>query len=298
MTVRRIMGLETEYGISVPGDPMANPMFLSGQVVSVYAAAQGIRSNQSSWDYAFEDPLRDARGWQLDRQTADPSQLTDIEDPTLANVVLTNGARYYVDHAHPEYSSPEVTLPRDAVTWDRAGDAIALESVRLLAARPGQPPVNLYKNNADGKGQSYGTHENYLMPRRTPFPDIVRHLIPFFVTRQVVCGAGRVGLGVDSRGAGYQISQRADFFETEVGLETTLKRPDHQHPRRAARRRRPLPPPARHHRRRQPPRRRDPAQDRHDLARARHDRGRPPDRGLVDPSPGGGPPDRSRTTRR
>ena len=116
MTVRRIMGLETEYGISVPGDPMANPMFLSGQVVSVYAAAQGIRSNQSSWDYAFEDPLRDARGWQLDRQTADPSQLTDVEDPTLANVVLTNGARYYVDHAHPEYSSPEVTLPRDAVT--------------------------------------------------------------------------------------------------------------------------------------------------------------------------------------
>ncbi|WP_374969085.1 depupylase/deamidase Dop [Terrabacter sp. BE26] len=225
MTVRRIMGLETEYGISVPGDPMANPMFLSGQVVSVYAAAQGIRSNQSSWDYAFEDPLRDARGWQLDRQNADPSQLTDVEDPTLANVVLTNGARYYVDHAHPEYSSPEVTLPRDAVTWDRAGDAIALESVRLLAARPGQPPVNLYKNNADGKGQSYGTHENYLMPRRTPFPDIVRHLIPFFVTRQVVCGAGRVGLGVDSRGAGYQISQRADFFETEVGLETTLKRP-------------------------------------------------------------------------
>ena len=183
------MGLETEYGISVPGDPMANPMFLSGQVISVYAAAQGIRSNQSSWDYAFEDPLRDARGWQLDRQSADPSQLTDVEDPTLANVVLTNGARYYVDHAHPEYSSPEVTLPRDAVTWDRAGDAIALESVRLLAARPGQPPVNLYKNNTDGKGQSYGTHENYLMPRRTAFPDIVRHLIPFFVTRQVVCGA-------------------------------------------------------------------------------------------------------------
>lgn len=219
------MGLETEFGISVPGDPMANPMFLSGQVVSVYAAAHGIRSNQSSWDYAFEDPLRDARGWQLDRQNADPSQLTDVEDPTLANVVLPNGARYYVDHAHPEYSSPEVTLPRDAVIWDRAGDGIALESVRLLAERPGQPPVNLYKNNADGKGQSYGTHENYLMPRRTPFPAIVKHLIPFFVTRQVVCGAGRVGIGVDSRGAGFQLSQRADFFETEVGLETTLKRP-------------------------------------------------------------------------
>ncbi|MDN5794675.1 MAG: proteasome accessory factor PafA2 [Intrasporangium sp.] len=225
MTVRRIMGIETEYGISVPGDPLANPMFLSGQVVSVYAAAHGIRSNQSSWDYEFEDPLRDARGWQLSRTEADESQLTDSEDPSLANVVLPNGARYYVDHAHPEYSSPEVTTPRDAVVWDRAGDAIALESVRLLADRPDHQLVNLYKNNADGKGQSYGAHENYLMPRRTPFPEIVRHLVPFFVTRQVICGAGRVGIGVDSKAPGFQISQRADFFETEVGLETTLKRP-------------------------------------------------------------------------
>src|SRR5512143_845675 len=164
MTVRRVMGIETEYGISVPGDPAANPMLLSGHVVNAYASAQGIRAARASWDYADEAPLRDARGFEMGRAYADPSQLTDIEDPTLANVVLTNGARYYVDHAHPEYSSPEVTLPRDAVTWDRAGDAIALESVRLLASRPGQPPVNLYKNNTDGKGQSYGTHENYLMP--------------------------------------------------------------------------------------------------------------------------------------
>src|SRR3954464_8479572 len=225
MTVRRIMGLETEYGISVPGNPAANPMVASGDVVTAYAASRGIRPARASWDYADEAPLRDPRGFDMGRGTPHPSQLTDVEDPTLANVVLTNGARYYVDHAHPEYSSPEVTLPRDAVRWDRAGDAIALESVRLLAARPGQPPVNLYKNNTDGKSQSYGTHENYLMPRRTAFPDIVRHLIPFFVTRQVVCGAGRVGLGVDSRGVGFQLSQRADFFETEVGLETTLKRP-------------------------------------------------------------------------
>jgi proteasome accessory factor A len=82
MTVRRVMGLETEYGISVPGDHLANPMFLSGQVISVYAAAHGIRSNQSSWDYAFEDPLRDARGWQMSRADADASQLTDVEDPS------------------------------------------------------------------------------------------------------------------------------------------------------------------------------------------------------------------------
>ena len=87
------------------------------------------------------------------------------------------------------------------------------------------PGVNLYKNNSDGKGASYGTHENYLMARRTPFADIVTHLVPFFVVRQVMCGSGRVGIGVDSRTPGYQIAQRSDFFEVEVGLETTLKRP-------------------------------------------------------------------------
>ena len=83
----------------------------------------------------------------------------------------------------------------------------------------------LYKNNTDNKGSSYGAHENYLMRRSTPFVDIVRHLTPFFVSRQVVCGAGRVGMGQDGREHGFQISQRADFFEVEVGLETTLKRP-------------------------------------------------------------------------
>ena len=86
-------------------------------------------------------------------------------------------------------------------------------------------PINLYKNNTDNKGASYGAHENYLCSRDTPFAALVRHLVPFFVTRQVICGAGRVGLGQDGRTAGFQISQRADFFEVEVGLETTLKRP-------------------------------------------------------------------------
>ena len=225
MTVRRVMGIETEYGISVPGDPTANPMMLSGHVVNAYASAHGVRSGRASWDYADEAPLRDARGFEIDRALADASQLTDVEDPTLANVVLTNGARLYVDHAHPEYSSPEVMTPRDVIAWDRAGELIMLEAVRRLSAVPGSAGVNLYKNNTDGKGASYGTHENYLMRRETPFTDIVRHLIPFFVARQVIVGSGRVGIGQDSRTAGFQLSQRADFFEVEVGLETTLKRP-------------------------------------------------------------------------
>ena len=226
MTARRVMGIETEYGVSAPGDPTANAMLLSSQVVNAYAAPQGTRAGRARWDYEDEAPLRDARGWELSRDLADGSQLTDVpDDPGLANVILSNGARLYVDHAHPEYSSPEVTTPRDAVLWDKAGERVMLEAVRRIARTPGLAPVNLYKNNTDNKGASYGTHENYLMRRETPFSDIVRHLTPFFVSRQVFCGAGRVGTGQDGSGAGFQLTQRADFFEVEVGLETTLKRP-------------------------------------------------------------------------
>jgi proteasome accessory factor A len=234
MGVRRVMGIETEYGVSNPADAAANPMLMSGQVVSAYAAPLGTRAGRARWDYEDENPLADARGWQVRRAGAHPSQLTDtpggefaeeLDDPTMANVVLTNGARLYVDHAHPEYSSPEVTNPLDALRWDKAGERIMLAAVRRIAESPGLAPVNLYKNTTDNKGASYGTHENYLMDRATPFPDIVKGLIPFFVSRQVITGAGRVGLGQRGDVAGFQIGQRSDFFEVEVGLETTLKRP-------------------------------------------------------------------------
>ena len=223
MSVRRVMGSETEYGISVPGHPNANAMLTSSQIVNAYASAMH-RARRARWDFEEENPLRDARGFDLARELADASQLTD-EDSSLANVILTNGARLYVDHAHPEYSSPEVTNPRDAVIWDKAGEWIMAEAARHAAAVPGALPINLYKNNTDNKGASYGSHENYLVSRATAFAEIIRHLTPFFVTRQVYTGAGRVGIGQDGRTHGFQISQRADFFEVEVGLETTLKRP-------------------------------------------------------------------------
>nr|WP_017611948.1 depupylase/deamidase Dop [Nocardiopsis salina] len=218
------MGIETEYGISVPGNPGANAMVTSTQVVNAYLAASAARARRARWDFEEENPLRDARGFDLAREVADPTQLTD-EDLGLANVILTNGARLYVDHAHPEYSAPEVTNPRDAVLWDKAGERVMADAAARAAATPGIDPIQLYKNNTDNKGASYGCHENYLMDRATPFGDIVRHLIPFFVSRQVVCGGGKVGLGADGSGTGFQLSQRADFFEVEVGLETTLKRP-------------------------------------------------------------------------
>ena len=224
MSVRRVMGTETEYGISVPGQPGANAMVTSSQVVNAYQAATSARSRRARWDFEEENPLRDARGFDLARDSADSTQLTD-EDLGLANVILTNGARLYVDHAHPEYSAPECTNPMAAVTWDKAGERVMAEAAARAATVPGTAPIQLYKNNTDNKGASYGCHENYLMRRSTPFADIVRHLTPFFVSRQVICGAGRVGIGADGRDDGFQVSQRADFFEVEVGLETTLKRP-------------------------------------------------------------------------
>ena len=255
MTVRRVMGIETEYGVLQPGRPNANPMLLSSHVVAVHAAARQGGRAKARWDYDDEDPLQDARGFHLQRASAHPSLLTDdparpapsgedgagaggdgpqevarslveeYEDPGAANVILTNGARLYVDHAHPEYSSPEVTNPLDAVRWDRAGELVMLSSVRALASTPALPDVALYKNNVDGKGATYGTHENFLVDRSVPFADLASRLMPFLVTRQVFTGAGRVGLGQRGEEAGFQLSQRADYMEAEIGLETTLRRP-------------------------------------------------------------------------
>jgi proteasome accessory factor PafA2 len=226
MTVTRVMGTEVEYGVILPGSPNANAMLLSAQVVNGYASLlPGGRRRRPGWDFEEESPLRDARGFDMSGPNNVAEQfLEDEEDAGLANVVLSNGARLYVDHAHPEYSTPEVTTPLDIVKFDKAGELVMLAASKQAQQLAGAAIV-LYKNNTDNKGVSYGAHENYLMSRQTPFASIVSQLTPFFVTRQIVCGAGRVGIGQDGHQQGFQISQRADFFEVEVGLETTLKRP-------------------------------------------------------------------------
>ncbi|OKL54861.1 proteasome accessory factor PafA2 [Bowdeniella nasicola] len=238
MSVIRPMGTETEYGILERG-AATNPIELSNAIVRAYAE----QVPHVPWDYRGEDPLADARGYRLPRAAADPSMLTDdperhapsgpgtnvapqaphLERSGPANAVLTNGARLYVDHAHPEYSGPEVLTPLEAVRFDRAGDAIMTRAAANLKAQGRD--VGIYKNNVDGKGASYGTHENYLIDRDVAFGDVVTHLTTFFAVRPLICGAGRVGIGQRSEEAAFQISQRADYIENEVGLETTFNRP-------------------------------------------------------------------------
>src|SRR5437016_4313365 len=214
MAIPKVMGIETEYGIAGPGAAEFNPVLSSSFLINAYAG----RLRKIRWDYEQKSPLRDARGFEpvQERQPVE-------EELGLANVVLPNGARYYVDHAHPEYSTPECTNPRDLVIHDKAGERILeLSIARATQAMPPGQRVLVYKNNTDNKGVSYGTHENYLVDRAVPFPRIVRDITPHFVSRQIYTGAGLLG-GNDE--IPYQISQRADFFEVEVGLETTLKRP-------------------------------------------------------------------------
>jgi len=112
------------------------------------------------------------------------------------------------------------------VVHEKAGERIVEISRREAnALLPEGTQMLIYKNNSDRKGNSYGCHENYLMDRRTSFKQIVEHLMPFFVTRQVYTGAGKVGTENRAHPCDYQLSQRSDFFETEVALDTMVKRP-------------------------------------------------------------------------
>ncbi len=215
MAVPKVCGTETEYGVVLRGVADPNPVLASSVLINSY-----VEQRKVGWDFEDESPGRDARGY-----AREGTQAPEIETH-LVNTVLTNGARYYVDHAHPEYSSPECADALELVLADKAGERVLARSMQAASRvlEPGQSIV-VYKNNSDGKGNSYGCHENYLVDRALPFSLLVRHLLPWFVTRQVFTGAGKVGAENGAAPVDYQLSQRADFFEEEVGLETTLKRP-------------------------------------------------------------------------
>ncbi|MDP6759746.1 MAG: depupylase/deamidase Dop [Acidimicrobiales bacterium] len=228
MAVPKILGIETEFGILHRGVPEPNPVTASSLLINAYlsrcsAPGDGPGAPRVGWDFVDESPSLDLRGF-----SAFDAIAPEIETH-LVNAVLTNGARYYVDHAHPELSTPECLDARDLVRFDRAAEQILIESMAAAnEVLPEGQEIVVYKNNSDGKGNSYGCHENYLIDRATPFGRVAVHATTHFVTRQVFTGAGKVGCelpGCSRSDIDFQLTQRADFFEEEVGLETTLKRP-------------------------------------------------------------------------
>jgi len=145
-----------------------------------------------------------------------------------SNVFLENGARLYLDvGSHPEYATPECDLIREVVAHDKAGERILehlLAAAELRLHEEGiAGDVYLFKNNTDSAGNSYGCHENYLVARHGEFARMADVLIPFFVTRQIWCGAGKVLHG--PRGAQYCIAQRAEHIWEGVSSATTRSRP-------------------------------------------------------------------------
>ncbi len=225
MAIRKVCGVETEYGIILRGAE-SNPITVSSLLINAYVsrlAREAANGGKVGWDFEDESPGRDARGF------AREGAMAPEVETHLVNAVLTNGARYYVDHAHPEYSSPECSDAMEAVLWDKAGERILARSIESAAEMlPAGQEIVVYKNNSDRKGNSYGCHENYLLDRALPFSRLAAQITPHFVSRQIYTGAGKVGSeasGIGPDRVPFQLTQRAEFFEEEVGLETTLKRP-------------------------------------------------------------------------
>src|SRR5436853_2315134 len=190
------------------------------------------------WDYDLEDPHLDARGFRAREllQDTDESAYYEIDkrrplsfEEIKSDLVLSNGARFYNDHAHPEYSTPECTTLQQIIAQDKAGERILAECARRRNQKlPPANEVRLYKNNTDFFGHSYGCHDNYLVSREVAWDRIVSGILPFLITRQIFAGAGKMGLEAESASSQpgvYQISQRADFFSVVVSIDTMNRRP-------------------------------------------------------------------------
>ncbi|MBA3727282.1 MAG: proteasome accessory factor PafA2 family protein [Armatimonadetes bacterium] len=217
-----LFGIETEYGLAIEG---SSPHSQLADAAALIAQFDG--PSFAGWDYAHETPRADLRGFEADQLATDPADAQwDSGEPQarwVADRVLTNGARLYNDHGHPEYATPECDRVLDLVTHDRAGELIVRRMADALQAAIGRG-VSVYKNNTDFHGASYGTHENYLVPRSIEFSKLAHGLLPLFICRQLLVGAGKVGSEV-GRPARYQLSQRADFLSELASVDTLYRRP-------------------------------------------------------------------------
>jgi proteasome accessory factor A len=167
--MQRLLGIETEYGITIEGEENIDPVQQSIELIKSYRHDDF----HPMWDYSGEDPLLDARGFRAktlkehpderEQQVADRQRnLSAVE--IKSDLILTNGARLYNDHAHPEYSTAECRSFFQLVAHDKGGERILQRCAVRRSQTLGQRVI-LYKNNTDFHGHSYGCHDNYLMRR-------------------------------------------------------------------------------------------------------------------------------------
>jgi len=224
-------GIETEIGIF--RDTADELDVVAESIALVRSATEpGVRMR---WDYASEDPHADVRGFRVDalRQDTDEADYFSQDSQRelsfaeiKSDLVLGNGARFYNDHAHPEYCTPECGTLAELLAQDRAGEQILMACARHLSEKSGSA-VRLYKNNTDFLGHSYGCHENYLLPRSLSWDALAGGIQAFLVTRQIFAGAGKFGIEGEDRflGPGFQIAQRSDFFSELQSVDTMQRRP-------------------------------------------------------------------------
>lgn len=218
----RLCGIETEYGVAIEGRTPADQMQDAAELVACHQGDAFV-----GWDYALESPLADLRGFVADHLETDPQDAQWDEGRVTrvdrADRVLTNGARFYNDHGHPEYATPECDRLMDLVAHDAAGERIVLAAAKAYSQRTGRA-VMIYKNNTDFHGAAYGTHESYLMRRTEDVATLIRSLVPFLVVRQLLVGGGKVG-SETGEPCPYQLSQRAEFFSVLASVDTLYRRP-------------------------------------------------------------------------
>ena len=220
-----LTGIETEYGFTVEGRGVKDQIDDSMAFVRSYPGECLL-----GWDYRQESPRADLRGFQVDQLAYDPvdAEFDEGRARPPASVersdrVLSNGARFYNDHGHPEYATPEALSAHETAMHDLAGQEAVLSAARAFEKEVGEK-IRVYKNNTDFHGSSYGTHESYLVPRNHGFKALYEAVTPLLVARQVLTGAGKVG--AESGGpVRFQMSQRADFFSEAFNLETLFRRP-------------------------------------------------------------------------
>src|SRR6478609_6232538 len=187
LDVMRLFGIETEYGIARHDRDEMDPVVESMELVRAYLMGPFERR----WDYGGEDPHEDARGFRVSGLAQDKEEdlfaRLDAHRPfsfheMKSDLVLSNGARFYNDHTHPEYSTPECRTLKQLVAHDRAGERIVQQAADRRNEQIGDTVVHLYKNNTDFHGHSYGCHDNYLVARAVPFPGLVSGLLPFLAS--------------------------------------------------------------------------------------------------------------------